>query len=36
MINKFKPADEWLRQAEYDLETAQAMFDSDRYIYTVL
>ena len=35
MINKFKPADEWLRQAEYDLETALAMFDSARYIYTV-
>ena len=34
MINKFKPADEWLKQAEYNLETAQAMFSSGRYIYT--
>lgn len=26
---------EWFRQAEYDIETAEAMFDSKRYIYTV-
>ncbi|MHB1405323.1 MAG: HEPN domain-containing protein [Desulfitobacteriaceae bacterium] len=26
---------EWFYQAEYDLETAQVMFDSGRYIYTV-
>ena len=35
MIKKFKPADEWLKQAEYDLETAQALFASGRYIYTI-
>lgn len=32
---KFKPSDEWLKQAEYDLETADAMFKTGRYIYTV-
>lgn len=26
---------EWFNQAEYDMETAQIMFDSRRYIYTV-
>jgi len=26
---------EWLSQSEYDLGTAQAMFDSRRYIYAV-
>ena len=26
---------EWFNQAEYDLETAQVMFHSGRYIYTV-
>jgi HEPN domain-containing protein len=26
---------EWLRQADYDLKTAQVMFDNRRYIYTV-
>jgi len=31
----FKPAEEWFLQAEYDIETTQAMFDSGRYIYTV-
>ena len=33
--NKFKPVDEWFKQAEYDLETASAMFKTGRYIYTV-
>jgi HEPN domain-containing protein len=28
-------AREWLSQSEYDLETAQAMLDSGRYIYAV-
>ena len=28
-------AREWLSQSEYDLETAQAMLDSRRYIYAV-
>jgi len=31
----FKPPEEWLRQAEYDLDTADAMFKTGRYIYTV-
>lgn len=26
---------EWFEQAEYDLETARAMFNGGRYIYTV-
>lgn len=26
---------EWLKQAEYDLETAKAMFDAKRHIYTL-
>jgi len=31
----FKPPEEWLRQAEYDLDTADAMFKTGIYIYTV-
>jgi HEPN domain-containing protein len=27
--------EEWMRQADYDTETAQAMFDSGRYFYAV-
>jgi HEPN domain-containing protein len=27
--------EEWLRQANYDMETAEAMFSSGRYIYAV-
>ena len=30
-----KQADEWFKQAEYDLGTAEAMFRGRRYIYTV-
>jgi HEPN domain-containing protein len=26
---------EWLRQADYDVDTAQAMFDAGRYFYAV-
>lgn len=26
---------EWLKQADYDMKTAQAMFDAKRYIYVV-
>jgi len=26
---------EWFRQADYDMDTAQAMLDAGRYIYTV-
>lgn len=32
MSDKYK---EWLRQADYDMETAEAMFESGRYIYAV-
>ena len=28
-------ADEWLTQADYDVDTAQAMFDARRYFYAV-
>jgi hypothetical protein len=28
----FKPVEEWFKQAEYDLETAKAMFSTDRFI----
>jgi HEPN domain-containing protein len=28
-------AGEWLKQAEYDLETAEAMWKAGRYVYTV-
>ncbi len=30
-----KSKDEWFRQAQYDMDTAQSMFDSGRYIYTI-
>jgi len=30
-----KAAEEWFRQAEYDMRTAEAMFESKRYIHTV-
>jgi HEPN domain-containing protein len=32
---RFKPPVEWFKQADYDLETAEAMFITGRYIYTV-
>lgn len=35
MGKDFKLPVEWLRQAEYDLETAEAMFKAKRFIYTV-
>ncbi|MEO0114603.1 MAG: HEPN domain-containing protein [candidate division WOR-3 bacterium] len=35
MSSKFKPSEEWFRQADYDLATAQVMFETGRYIYTV-
>ena len=28
-------ASEWLKQADYDLETAEYLFSGDRYLYTV-
>ncbi len=33
--NKGKLPDEWIKQADYDMETARAMFAGRRYIYTV-
>lgn len=33
--SEFKPPEEWFKQAEYDLETSEAMFLVGRYIYTV-
>jgi len=30
-----KSSIEWMKQAQYDFDTAQAMFDSGRYIYAV-
>lgn len=35
MNTSFKPPEEWFRQAEYDFETAVAMFETKRYIYAV-
>jgi len=35
MNTKYKPAEEWFRQADYDFKTAQAMFKAKRYLYTV-
>jgi len=32
---KFKPTDEWLKQSEYDINTAFAMLHAGRYIYAV-
>ena len=33
--NNYKPEDEWFKQADYDLKTAEAMLKTKRYIYTV-
>ncbi|MDI6839855.1 MAG: HEPN domain-containing protein [bacterium] len=35
MGKKLKLPNEWFKQAEYDVETAEAMFKTGRYIYTV-
>ena len=35
MGSNFKASKEWFKQADYDLETADAMFKTGRYIYTV-
>jgi len=32
---KFKPPEEWMRQAEYDIETAMHLFNTGRYPYVV-
>jgi HEPN domain-containing protein len=34
-MQKYKSAEEWFRQAEYDIDTAEAMFQSGRYMYAV-
>jgi HEPN domain-containing protein len=34
-MDKIKSSQEWLRQAEYDMETAGAMLDAGRYIYCI-
>lgn len=33
--NKFKLPEEWFKQADYDLETAEVLFRTGRYIYAV-
>ena len=35
MNNSFKLPDEWLKQSEYDMDTAKAMFKTGRFIYAV-
>jgi HEPN domain-containing protein len=35
MDSKYKPPEEWFKQADYDLETAETLFKSGKYIYTV-
>ncbi len=35
MNTKFKSPEEWFKQAEYDFETANAMFKTGRHIYAV-
>ncbi len=35
MEKKYKSPEEWFIQAEYDMDTAEAMLNSHRYIYTV-
>ena len=35
MDNVMKTAGEWLKQADYDLETAKAMLDARKFIYAV-
>lgn len=32
---KLKSPEEWFIQASYDLDTAEAMFKTERYMYTV-
>ena len=34
MVNK-KSVEEWVRQSDYDIETAEAMFKTERHIYCV-
>jgi len=34
-MDKIKHTQEWVKQAQYDIETAQVMLESSRYIYCV-
>jgi len=34
-MDRIKNSQEWIKQAEYDIETAQVMLSSQRYIYCV-
>lgn len=35
MSKKYKASREWLKQADYDIGTASAMFKSRKYVYTI-
>jgi len=35
MTNKFKASKEWLKQADYDLKSAQILLKGKRYIYVI-
>ena len=35
MSKVFKPPEEWFKQADYDLKTAESLFKTSRYLYTV-
>lgn len=35
MSKRSKSSEEWSKQADYDIKTAEAMFKAGRYIYTV-
>lgn len=35
MTNNYKSSAEWLLQADYDMVTADAMFDTGRFIYSI-
>jgi len=35
MSKSFKPLQEWFKQADYDLKTAQSLFKTGKFLYTV-
>ena len=35
MEKPYKPFEEWMLQADYDLETAEALFKSGRLVYVI-
>ena len=35
MDQKYKLSEEWIAQAEYDMKTAMALYNSGRYIYAI-